>query len=138
VSGNVNLAALQVVNAANIAVKGESVGIPTIAAVNVGALTNASAAASQAAAAAQDVLQRERASQRQALPSVFTVRVLGFGEEPAGGAGPGAGSEVRRTPAEQASYDPSGFIQMVGHGALTDAQIARLSDSERRGLPRGR
>jgi hypothetical protein len=138
VSGNVNLAALQVVNAANLAVKGESVGIPTIAAVNVGALTNASAAASQAAAAAQDVLQRERASQRQALPSVFTVRVLGFGEEPAGGAGPGAGSEVRRTPAEQASYDPSGFIQMVGHGALTDAQIARLSDSERRGLPRGR
>ncbi|SFQ74163.1 filamentous hemagglutinin family N-terminal domain-containing protein, partial [Variovorax sp. OK605] len=53
VSGNVNLAALRVVNAENIQVKGQSVGIPVIAAVNVGALTNASAAASQAAAAAQ-------------------------------------------------------------------------------------
>ncbi|MGJ7524717.1 filamentous haemagglutinin family protein [Variovorax sp. GB1P17] len=136
VSGNVNLAALQVANADNIVVKGTSTGIPTVAAVNVGALTNASAAASQASAAAQDAMQRDRAAQRQALPSVFTVRVLGFGDEPAGGA-PGAG-EVRRKPAEQASYDPSGFIQMVGHGALTDAQIARLSENERRGLPRGR
>jgi filamentous hemagglutinin family protein len=136
VSGNVNLAALQVVNAANVQVQGKSAGLPVVASVNVGALTNASAAASQATAAAQDAMQRERAAQRQALPSVFTVRVLGFGDEPASG-GAGAG-EVRRKPAEQASYDPSGFIQMVGHGALTDAQIARLSENERRGLPRGR
>ncbi|MGJ7546629.1 filamentous haemagglutinin family protein [Variovorax sp. LT1R16] len=136
VSGNVNLAALQVVNAANVAVKGEAIGIPTVAAVNVGALTNASAAASQAAGAAQEVLQRERVAARQALPSVFTVRVLGFGNEPVdGGTG---GSESRRRPAEQTSYDASGFVQMVGHGALTDAQIARLSEGERRGLPRGR
>ncbi|UKI05516.1 MULTISPECIES: filamentous haemagglutinin family protein [Variovorax] len=136
VSGNVNLAALHVVNADNVQVQGKSTGLPMVASVNVGALSNASAAASQASAAAQDVLQRERAAQRQALPSVFTVRVLGFGDEPAGGA-PGGG-EVRRKPAEQASYDPSGFIQMVGHGALTDAQIAKLSENERRGLPRGR
>ena len=143
VSGNVNLAALHVVNAENVQVQGKSTGLPVVAAVNVGALTNASAAASQASAAAQDVLQRERAAQRQALPSVFTVRVLGFGDEPAGGGGPGApggrgAGELRRKPAEQASYDPSGFIQMVGHGALSDAQIARLSENERRGLPRGR
>ncbi|QNK66579.1 filamentous haemagglutinin family protein [Variovorax sp. PAMC26660] len=136
VSGNVNLAALQIVNADNVAVQGKSTGLPVVASVNVGALTNASAAASQASAAAQDAMQRDRAAQRQALPSVFTVRVLGFGDESAGGA-PGAG-EVRRKPAEQASYDSSGFIQMVGHGALTDAQIARLSENERRGLPRGR
>ncbi|WP_422086133.1 filamentous haemagglutinin family protein [Variovorax sp.] len=136
VSGNVNLAALHVVNADNVQVQGKSTGLPVVASVNVGALSNASAAASQASAAAQEAMQRERAAQRQALPSVFTVRVLGFGDEPAGGA-PGAG-EVRRKPAEQASYDPSGFIQMVGHGALTDAQIAKLSENERRGLPRGR
>ena len=85
VSGNVNLAALQVVNAANIQVKGESTGIPVVAAVNVGALTNASAAASSAATAAQDTVQRERAAARQALPSIFTVRVLGFGNEPLDG-----------------------------------------------------
>ncbi|WP_257624951.1 filamentous haemagglutinin family protein [Variovorax boronicumulans] len=64
VSGNVNLSALQVVNAANIQVKGESAGLPLVASVNVGALTNASAAASQASAAAQEVLQRERVAAR--------------------------------------------------------------------------
>jgi len=136
VSGNVNLAALQIVNADNMAVQGKSTGLPVVASVNVGALTNASAAASQATAAAQDVMQRERAAARQSLPSVFSVRVLGFGNEPAAGA-PEA-PEVRRRPAEQASYDPSGFVQMVGHGALTDAQLTRLNEPERRGLPRGR
>ncbi|MFS2054597.1 filamentous hemagglutinin family protein, partial [Variovorax sp. CT11-76] len=44
VSGNVNLAALRVVNAENIQVQGKSTGIPVVAAVNVGALSNASAA----------------------------------------------------------------------------------------------
>ncbi len=81
VSGNVNLAALHVVNAENIQVQGEAVGIPMVAAVNIGALTNASAAATQATAAAQEVLQRERASARQAQPSVVNVRVLGFGDD---------------------------------------------------------
>ncbi|MPS55498.1 hypothetical protein E2I20_27905 [Alcaligenaceae bacterium SAGV3] len=83
VSGNVNLAALRVVNAENIQVQGKAVGIPVVAAVNVAALSNASAAASQAATAAQEVMQRERAASRQILPSVFTVRVLGFGNEAA-------------------------------------------------------
>ena len=95
VSGNVNLAALQVVNAANIQVKGESAGIPTVAAVNVGALTNASAASSQAANAAQDAVQRERSAARQALLSIFTVRMLDAGNEaqaPAEGGGTNAPS----------------------------------------------
>ncbi|MRT32853.1 hypothetical protein FGX01_03145, partial [Xylella fastidiosa subsp. multiplex] len=79
--------------AANIQVKGESAGLPVVASVNVGALTNASAAAAQATMAAQDVMQRERASARQALPSVFTVRVLGFGDEaPAPAPAPSGGA----------------------------------------------
>ena len=44
VSGNINIAALHVVNAANIQVKGESNGIPAAATVNTGALASASAA----------------------------------------------------------------------------------------------
>ena len=52
VSGNVNLAALQVVNAANIQVKGDAVGIPAVAAVNTGALTAASSASSSVVAEA--------------------------------------------------------------------------------------
>ncbi len=134
VSGNVNLAALQVVNAANIQVKGESAGLPVVASVNVGALTNASAAAAQATMAAQDVMQRERASARQALPSVFTVRVLGFGDEapapapaPAGGA-----SSAPAAPAQRSvRYDPASPFQMLGQGALDAAQLAKLTPAER-------
>ncbi|KQX90306.1 hypothetical protein ASD34_03305 [Variovorax sp. Root473] len=132
VSGNVNLAALRVVNAENIQVKGQSVGIPVIAAVNVGALTNASAAASQAATAAQDAVQRDRAAQRQALPSVFTVRVLGFGNEGAGDAG-SSDSGMRREHSG-AAYDPKGVVQVLGAGALTTAQMQSLTPREQRGL----
>jgi hypothetical protein len=126
VSGNVNLAALQVINAANIQVKGEAVGVPTIAAVNVGALTNASAAASSAATAAQDSVQRARNEARQALPSIFTVRVLGFGDE-------GRGNDTRAAPAG-AGYQSGSAFQVLGQGDLAPAQRARLTETERRNL----
>jgi filamentous hemagglutinin family protein len=143
VSGNVNLAALQVVNAANIQVKGESKGLPVVASVNVGALTNASAAASQAAMAAQDTVQRERATARQALPSVFTVRVLGFGNEPAGTS---PGDEKKPTPqtGSLSSSAPTGPdaripVQVLGHGGGFDASVlSMLSNEERRLLRQGR
>ena len=126
VSGNVNLAALQVINAANIQVKGEAVGIPTIAAVNVGALANASSAASSAASAAQESVQRARNEARQALPSIFTVRVLGFGNE--------AGNTESRQPAAGAAYQNGSAFQVLGQGELTTAQRARLTDTEQRNL----
>ncbi len=137
VSGNVNLAALQIVNAANIQVQGKSTGLPMIASVNVGALTNASAAASSAAAAAQDVLQRDRNEARKNLPSIFTVRVLGFGNDPVeGGASPAPAN--KRTPAEQAHYNPDSMFQMVGHGKLTSEQVTQLTENERRNLSQGK
>ncbi|MGJ7524741.1 filamentous haemagglutinin family protein [Variovorax sp. GB1P17] len=130
VSGSVNLAALQVVNAANIQVKGESAGLPVVASVNVGALTNASAAASQATAAAQDAMQRDRAAARQSLPSVFTVRVLGFGNE---GAGEGAAApEPHGAVATKVGYDLNSPVQVLGRGPLGDAQKAKLTPQERR------
>ena len=103
VSGNVNFAALQVVNAANVQVQGKSTGLPVVASVNVGALSNASAVASQAAAAAQDAMTRERAAQRQGLPSIFTVRMLGGDAQPSGtgepaAAQPRAGTAPAMTP----------------------------------------
>ena len=136
VAGNLNIAALQVLNADNIQVKGESKGIPVVAAVNVGALTNASAAASQAAMAAQDAVQRERAASRQALPSVFTVRVLGFGSDAAerGGALSPSGAPDARPPGV-ASHDPNHRVQVIGHGQnLKPEQLARLTEGERRRL----
>ncbi|WP_175626465.1 MULTISPECIES: filamentous haemagglutinin family protein [Oxalobacteraceae] len=134
VSGNVNIFALQVVNAANIKVAGEAKGIPMIAAVNVGALSNASAAASSAAAAAQDVMQRDRNEARKNLPSIFTVRVLGFGNDGApddGGAGQHApASGVQRG----AAYDQGSAFQVLGQGNLDPAQLARLTEAEQRRL----
>ena len=133
VSGNVNLAAMQVVNAQNIQVQGKAVGIPTVAAVNVGALTNASAATAQASVAAQEVMQRERAAARQAQPSVFTVRVLGFGDQPAEGATTGP-TAAAPTPADRTGYDASSPFQFIGHGALTPEQAGELTQRERQAL----
>ncbi|WP_447774091.1 filamentous haemagglutinin family protein [Variovorax boronicumulans] len=129
VSGNVNIAALHVVNAENIQVQGKSTGLPMVAAVNVGALTNASAAASTAAAAAQDVMQRERVAARQNLPSVFTVRVLGFGNEPASGSPGTPGGDARAEPQGHRAIDA---VQVIGDGPLTASQRARLNEDERR------
>src|SRR5690606_36839075 len=60
VAGNFNVAALQVLNAANIEVQGESTGLPPMVSVNTAALTAASSAASTAASTAQDVLASQR------------------------------------------------------------------------------
>jgi filamentous hemagglutinin family protein len=141
VSGNVNLAALQVVNAANIAVNGEAIGIPTMAAVNVGALTNASAAASQAAGAAQDVLQRERATARQNLPSVFTVRVLGFGNAPIEGTeqAPPSKTPGVSLQSDPERYDPSKMVKVVGLAERIDPKYwARMTEAERQSLRQDR
>ncbi|MFT4172324.1 MAG: filamentous hemagglutinin family protein [Rhodocyclaceae bacterium] len=134
VSGNVNLAALHVLNAENIQVQGDAAGLPVVAAVNVAALSNASAAASTAAAAAQDMLQRERAATRQNLPSIFTVRVIGFGNEmvqdppQSGAAAPQKGGDVRAA----VPYDAQNFVQVVAHGdALDQTALAQLTEAER-------
>jgi hypothetical protein len=132
VSGNVNLAALQVVNAANIQVKGESKGLPVLASVNVGALTSASAAASQAAMAAQDSVQRERTAARQALPSVFTVRVLGFGNEPASGTPSTPGGNDAAP--QRGGYRSGSAVQVLGDSAMGPAERNQLTPAERRTL----
>ncbi|KAG1459973.1 hypothetical protein G6F57_014409 [Rhizopus arrhizus] len=79
VSGNINLAALQVLNAANIQVQGESKGLPVLATVNVNALAAASAAANSASQAAQDVMRKSQDDARRNQPSVISVQILGFG-----------------------------------------------------------
>ncbi len=135
VSGNVNFAALQVVNAANVQVQGKSTGLPVVATVNVGAMTNASSTASQAAAAAQDAMSRDRAAQRQNLPSIFTVRMLDAGTESSSP----ADGESRKVPAgglqSSVPYDAASPVQFVGLGGrFNPAQLERLTDDERRNL----
>ncbi|WP_218008557.1 filamentous haemagglutinin family protein [Herbaspirillum chlorophenolicum] len=133
VSGNVNLAALQVVNAANIQVQGKATGIPMIAAVNVGALTNASAAASSAATAAQESVQRARNEARQALPSIFTVRVLGFGSDtPAPAPAPASAPIQSSGAAARGDQDMRIPVQVMAPGVISEQQKARLTDKEKR------
>ena len=129
VSGNVNLAALTVMNAANIQVKGEAKGMPAVASVNVAAMTNASAAATQATAAAQDVVQRERAATRAAQPSVFTVRVLGFGNDAPPDSAQASPQEGARI--EAADYNPRSAVRVLGLGPLPESATRQLTAQER-------
>ncbi|MDP9902456.1 filamentous haemagglutinin family protein [Variovorax ginsengisoli] len=138
VSGNVNIAALHVVNAENIQAQGQSTGLPAVAAVNVGALTSASAAASSAAIAAQETVQRAREEARQAQPSVFTVRVLGFGNEPMEG-GEKAPPSPPELKSDGGSYQQASPVQIVGLGGTVDPrQAARLTAEEQRLLQHDR
>ncbi|UUO10728.1 filamentous hemagglutinin family protein [Alcaligenes faecalis] len=133
VSGDINIAALRVVNADNIQVQGESKGIPVVATVNTGALSNASATASSAASAAQDTVNRARAQARQNLPSVITVQILGFGDAGQSGGGAtssGAGPATSRIDAS--AYRQDSTVQVLGLGANPQSALDRLTPEERR------
>src|SRR5690606_784789 len=118
VSGNVNIAALQVLNADNIQVQGEAQGIPVVAAVNTGALTAASAASTAASQAAETVSRRNNGTQ----PSIITVEILGFGEE---SLSPGA-----NVPMSGGSLP----LDVLGTGPLSEEEKARLTKEERANL----
>jgi filamentous hemagglutinin family protein len=82
-SGNLNIAAVQVLNAGNISVGGKSSGVPTTTAPNIGGLSAASntagAASNTASEAARQAASRAAAQQDQMLPSIITVEVIGYG-----------------------------------------------------------
>ncbi|QXI40741.1 filamentous haemagglutinin family protein [Pseudomonas xantholysinigenes] len=126
VSGNVNIAALQVVNAANIQVQGDAKGMPVVAAVNTGAIASASAAASSATQAAEEAGRQQQAAARQRQPSVITVQVLGFGGE-------------RLVPGQDGAslnpqYNRQSPVQVLGAGALDERAKAQLTEEERGNL----
>ena len=80
VSGNINIAALIVLNAGNIQVGGSSSGIPTVAAPNISGLANASNTTAASSEAAQQIAQNNSAPPAQEeAPSVISVEVLGYG-----------------------------------------------------------
>ena len=72
--GGINVAALMIANADNFKAGGAITGIPTIAAPNIGGLTEAS---NTAAAAADQIKPDQNNANEQ--PSVIIVEVLGFG-----------------------------------------------------------
>ncbi|KAA0942635.1 filamentous hemagglutinin N-terminal domain-containing protein [Pseudomonas sp. ANT_H14] len=123
VSGNINIAALRVVNAANIQTQGKSSGVPVSAAVNTGAMSSASAAGAAASQAAEDAARNQQAAARGDRASIVTVEVLGFGTEPV----PRGQEDARRAPV----YNPDSPVQVLGAGPLSEQARARLTDEER-------
>ena len=114
-------------------------GIPATATVNTGALTSASSAASSATQSAQEMTRQQQASARQNLPSIISVQILGYGNEPASDR-PGRARRRRQPPRRDGSasgYDPRSVFQMLGNGDIPEAQRARLTDAERRRLSGG-
>lgn len=78
VSGNLNIAAVQVLNAGNIQTGGSSVGTPVVAAPNLGSLTAASNAVGAQTSATANTQPRS-SEQQEPLPSIISVEVLGYG-----------------------------------------------------------
>ncbi len=125
VSGNVNLAALQIINAANIQVQGSSAGIPTVQAPSI----SASLSTSNAAAASQQTAAPQAAANN--APSVIIVEVLGYG----GGEAPRPADEDEKpSQRSQRSYNHDSAFQVVGVGELNEAELRALSETERKQL----
>lgn len=78
-----DIAAVQVLNAANIQVGGTAGGVPvtTVAPPNIGALSGAAAATGATTASVADTARQQArgAAGQDTLPSIITVEVIGFG-----------------------------------------------------------
>ncbi|KFL53758.1 filamentous hemagglutinin [Burkholderia pyrrocinia] len=120
-AGNLNIAALRVVNADNIQVTGKASGIPLVQAVNTGALTAASAAASAATQVAQDIA-KNNASGGSVRRWTISVQVEGFGD---------AGGDGMKKHKQQVGYDSSNAVSILGFGQAGATQRATLTSEER-------
>ncbi len=126
VSGNINIAALQIVSAANIQVQGSSSGIPTVQAPNV----SAALATSNATAATQQTAVPNQGAGNE-RPSVIIVEVLGYGG--GGGDAPtNSDDDRRRNKPDERAYNNNSVVQFVDAGTMDDDQRRRLV--ERGGL----
>ncbi|MBR2688369.1 MAG: filamentous hemagglutinin family protein, partial [Aquamicrobium sp.] len=127
-SGNVNVAALHVVNAANIQGQGTVTGVPQVVAPNIGGLTEAGNVAGAASKAAANPAQSGANEQ----PSIIIVEVLGFGG--------GEGKDVqpanpqqrnRQRQSNNSNYEPTGMVRVLGDGAVTAEGMTQLTQEER-------
>ncbi|WP_076866829.1 filamentous haemagglutinin family protein [Bradyrhizobium mercantei] len=120
-SSFVNIAALHIVNAANIQAQGGVIGVPVVQAPNMGALSEASNTAG--ASAKQAAVPPPRTNDQ---PSVIIVEVLGYG------GGDGGDDQKRRGNDKQSQYDPNSAFQLIGDGQLNAEQLKKLTPDERR------
>lgn len=80
-SGNLNIAAVQVLNASNISVGGKSSGLPTVSVPNVSVAVAAGNTTGAMADEAQQVAQNQHTGNAEltVYPSLINVEVLGYG-----------------------------------------------------------
>lgn len=123
VAGNLNLAALRVLNAANIDVKGLSKGVPGVEAPAVVGLSEAPKNN------AGDAAQQAAASNTSQVPSVIIVEVLGYG----GGDGEDKDNEKNKDRTNgRRSQDIRSRYQVIGAGELTEDQTNALIAENRK------
>jgi hypothetical protein len=132
VSGNLNIAALQVLNAFNIQVQGVTTGVPTVAAPNVGALSDASSAS---AAATKAITATGQGNNNSGQPSILIVEIEGYGGDDGTDNNNGAPQDDHRhkTPGQQSDnehQDPNSPVQVIGGGKLTPEQQEKLTSAE--------
>jgi filamentous hemagglutinin len=131
VSGNINIAAVVVLNAANIQVGGTATGVPTVVAPNIAALTSAS----NTAGASTKTVETPSAAKSNDQPSIIIVEFLGFGGGEGDSQQQDAPQKDRRSDASDAHhYDSKSSVQFLGLGNLSENQSAQLTSSERQNL----
>ena len=85
VAGNLNIAALQVVNAQNISVGGASSGVPAASSGSVAGLGGVSSVANEATRSVQEttsqVVRKAVTGSAEPTPSFLTVEVIGLGDD---------------------------------------------------------
>ncbi|WFU69641.1 filamentous haemagglutinin family protein [Bradyrhizobium sp. CB2312] len=128
-SGNLNVAALFVLNVDNIKVGGETKGVPKP--VSVVAPLTVETKDRAAADAAKDATQQSSSGR----PSVIIVEVLGYGGASGDSEGERREEQPKRNDKRSSIYDVNSSFQVLGNGALSEEKKRYLTDEERRGLP---
>jgi hypothetical protein len=114
VAGNLNLIALQVLNAFNVQVSGTALGLPTTEGPPVAAL----ATASNVAGANQVVAPPPSSNNNQA--SIIIVEFVGFGGGDTSSEPNEDGDHDKKK--DQRSYDPNSMFRVIGNGELNERQ----------------
>ncbi len=125
VSGNLNIAALQVLNAFNIQVQGVTTGVPTVAAPNVGALSDASSAS---AAATKAITANGQGNNNSGQPSILIVEIEGYGGDDGGEPAqqPQPDQHQKKFRRQTYNYDTGSPFQVLGAGDLSDSETDAL------------
>jgi filamentous hemagglutinin len=131
VSGNLNVAALFVLNVDNIKVGGETKGVPKQTVTIVPLVTE-----TKDKAADDAVKDATGPAAGQGLPSVIIVEVLGYGGAPEGEMRERRDEQPKRRDKQSFNYNynVNSPFQVLGNGALSEEKKAVLTDEERRGL----